>query len=221
MNPEPRPILQFIKDKAAVLGILVFAVAAVIVALVLQGSRPASESAPEPTLSSAPTAALETQSPVRPTEAPTQAATTRPSPTGDSSTAKPTEGPAVGIAPPPGQPTPTYYAGNGPQAPTPKDWTPAATDFAAAWANPAGGKSAWLKRLKPLVTPKLYASFSYTDIRNIPTDTVDSVSLDREDPGVHTFKAYFKDGGYRFDAAAILQPNGSWLVDAIAPPRKN
>lgn len=202
-------MLAFIKDKAAVLVIAVLIViGAVYIGITRTGGD--EEAAPQPT--AAPTAVLG-GGPDSP----------EPSPTGSGSPGD-SAGPDTGTQPSEtAVPAPEtgsevqIRVGDAQQAVEAADWSGTADAFSAAWANPEGGKDAWLARLKPYLTPSLYASFGYTDIRNIPTDTFVSTSPGEEGGGTMVFHALYKDGGNLFDGLLEIQNDGTWLVKTIGP----
>ncbi|MGP7813703.1 hypothetical protein [Glutamicibacter soli] len=90
--------------------------------------------------------------------------------------------------------------------------------FAAAWANPGGDKASWLMGMRPYITDELYAGFGVTEVDFAPTDTFISASVtDDYEQGFVKFNAKYKDGGRLMDGVALLQPDGSWLVDKVVP----
>ncbi|ACL42376.1 hypothetical protein Achl_4425 (plasmid) [Pseudarthrobacter chlorophenolicus A6] len=215
-GPTPlHPAVQFLKDNAVVIGlVLIVAISVAVFAFLQSGQKTEPPAEVKPTVQA--TAALETAAPTAPAS-PAAGPGSAPAPT-SSPVASAGAQTATG-----GSPAPTAtprVIGTGPQSVTAKDWKPFASKFAAAWADTAGGKEEWLKRLKPLVSPDLYSGLEVTDIRAVPSDTFDSVSLAEESAGAKTFHAYFKNGGALFDGRVQVQPDGSWLVDQLAPPSK-
>lgn len=203
-------MLEFIKDKAAVLIIAVLVIIGAVYFGITRSSGP--DETPGTTPTAAPTAALGDGA-----EGPD------PSPT-ESGSPDASKGPETGTQPPgatvPEEDTgaePEYRVGDTQQAVEASDWSETADAFSAAWANPEGGKEAWLARLKPYLTPSLYKSFSYTDIRNIPTDTFVSNSPGEEGGGTMIFHALYEEGGNRFNGLLEIQHDGTWLVKTIGP----
>lgn len=203
-------MLEFIKDKAAVLIIAVLVIIGAVYIGITRTSGDEEVAGPTPT--AAPTAVLGDGA-----EGPEA------SPTGSGSQDG-SEGPGAGTQPPAtAVPTddataePEYRVGDTQQAVEAADWSETADAFAEVWANPEGGKKAWLARLKPYLTPSLYKSFSYTDIRNIPTDTFVSNSPGEEGGGTMVFHALYEDGGNLFNGLLEIQNDGTWLVKTIGP----
>jgi hypothetical protein len=216
---ELHPALQYLKDNIVVIGILVILAVSIGLYAISQASASTPQAAPTPAAPEVTAVPLDNALP-EPNASSPAAASATPSPT------RSTAGNAArGAAPVVGQasgPTaaPQIVAGGAQQAVTAQDWRPTAEAFAAAWANPEGGKDAWLARVKPYATPALAATFAYTDIRNIPTDKLASISTISEASGTVSFKAYYDDGGLLFQGLAIIKTDGSWLVDKVGPPEK-
>lgn len=210
---ELHPAVQFLKDNAVVVGLVVLVVASVGVFAAFQAASTEPAAKASPTVSAS--AVIET--PGAGAAASPTAATG--STGGSTDPSQSPDGAQAGAQPAPSEST--RVLGTGQQSVTAKDWKPYAKEFAAAWINTADGKEAWLKRLKPLTSPGLYAGFEVTDIRAVPSDTFDSVSLAEESPGFKTFHAYFENAnGPLFDGRVQVQPDGSWLVDQIGTPKK-
>lgn len=212
VEPTPlHPAVQFLKDNAVVIGLVLIVAVSVIVFAVLQGeSKPEPKAGVTPTVSSS--AELETT-------APSGAASSSAGP-GPSAPAHASSEPSSAAQEPaaPSAAAPRVI-GTGPQAVAEKEWKPYARDFAASWANTAGGKDAWLARLKPLVSAGLYEGFTKTDIRSVPNVALDGVSLAEDKLGVKTFTAYSANGAL-LEGRVRLQPDGSWLVDQVGPPKR-
>lgn len=219
--PAPKdlhPALQLLKDNAVIVGIL----AVLIISIGAFAISQASAGTPQP--AAQPAAPEVTAVPL---EAPSLEVTAGATPS-TAATPQPTSGnPARGASPVVGQApaaaateSPVIVAGGAQQAVTAKEWRPVAEAFAAAWANPDGGKDAWAARLQGHATPALAATFAYTDIRNVPTDNLVSVSTIEEASGTVSFNAVYEEGGTRFQGLAIIRPDGSWLVDKVAAPEK-
>lgn len=128
---------------------------------------------------------------------------------------------------PKGDPNPTDGRGN------PIVWygtvmsdpQPVADEFAKQWANPEGGKEAWLARLRPLITDDAYAGFSYTGEENILPLKLIKVTIVK-DPG-HLASGFYRFiGTYEGCGDVILstitpQPEGSWLVDTTTEAQES
>ena len=206
---QKSPVITFLKEKAALIAV----VAIVIIAAVYLGITRASDTddsaaAPEPT--AAPTAVLG--------YAPDGTAETPAGSGSPTASEGPQDGtgalPAPTAAPEENSPV-EIHVGDAQQAVEASDWRPVADGFAEAWANPDGGKDAWLKRLRPYVTDSLYRSFGYTDISNIPDDEYLSSSPMEEGGGTMSFQSHFVDGGNRFNGLLEIQNDGTWLVKTI------
>jgi hypothetical protein len=219
MAAEPKelhPAVQYLKDNAVVIGLVVVVIASVAFFAFTQSqqAKPAAvKDVPKPVA----TAALATG-------APTPGAT---SPSGATGSATGSTGPSAGAgaSQAAAQPSPTatpsepVVLGKEAQGVSAKDWRTYARSFATAWVNTADGKEAWLGRLKPLVSADLYAGFVQTDIRTVPAVAIDTVSMGEESLAAKTFNAYSKSGPV-FEGRVSVQADGSWLVDQIAPPKK-
>lgn len=57
----------------------------------------------------------------------------------------------------------------GPREENTDPWRAAAHRFGVAFTTTEGGHSAWMRRLKPLVSPDLAQGYSYTDMSLVPT----------------------------------------------------
>lgn len=217
MAAEPTPLhpaVQFLKDNAVVIGlVLVVAVSVAVFAVLQGGSKSEAKAEVKPTVSSS--AELETADPTGAASPAAGPETSAPA----GAAAAPSTGAQQPAVPAPAPTATPRVIGTGPQAVTAKDWKPYAKDFAAAWANTADGKDAWLSRLKPLVSASLYEGFTRTDIRTVPNATLDSVSLAEESPAAKTFTAYSTSGPL-LQGRVSIQPDGSWLVDQVGPPKR-
>lgn len=211
---ELHPALQYLKDNAVVIGLIVVVAASVAFFAFTQSTaaKPAAVVTPAPI----PTAALDANTPAT---AATSASAAPAHPSGSTTSTTAPAG-AQGATQPSASPTATKVVlGTAPQAVTAKDWKGYAQEFSKAWVNTAGGKDAWLSRLKPLVSPDLYAGFTRTDISTIPTATYQSVSLAEESQAAKTFRAY-STAGQMFEGRVSIQVDGSWIVDQVGPPSK-
>ena len=167
----------------------------------------------------APTAAAGTPSPAA---TPTQGSTAPAGGQNAGTAAQGGSGPAAGTPAPTASayPEPTVTIGNGPQAPTLQDWKITARGFGAEFANPSGGKDAWLTAIKPYVTPALYAKYAPADIRSIPTEKLLDVYQDKRSGGVVVYHPSYASGSNQFQALMKIQPDGTWLVDQVDAPTK-
>jgi hypothetical protein len=214
-SKQLNPALQYLKDNAVVIGLIVI-VAASIAFFVFTQSASAAKPVAAVTPAAVPTAALDGNTPAT---AATSASAPPAGPSGSTASSTAAAG-AQGPAQPSPSPTPTKVVlGKEPQAVSAKDWRPYAQDFSKAWANTADGKDAWLSRLKPLVSADLYAGFTRTDVSTLPAATYESVSLAEESKASKTFRAY-STKGQMFEGRVSIQADGSWLVDQVGPPTK-
>lgn len=60
----------------------------------------------------------------------------------------------------------------GTQVDSPDGWRPVVEGFGKDWANPYGGKAAWLARITRWCSPQLATGFADTDINAVPTGTL-------------------------------------------------
>lgn len=211
------PAVQYLKNNAVLIGLIVTVTASVGAFALSQGgdgAEPAAQSVPAVSA----TASIAGGGPGT-------SASPSAGPVASAGATAPAEGPEASApaAGGPGQASSSatpHIIGNGQQAVIEKDWKPYARDFATAWIDTSGGKEAWLKRLKPLVSAGLYEGLQATDIRTIPTDTFDAVTLADSSPGLNVFRAFFVTHSELFEARAQIQPDGSWVIDQLAPPRR-
>lgn len=203
------PVVTFLREKAVLIALVaIVVVAALYVGLTRTADNSDPAAGPEPT--AAPTAVLG-DAPEGPAETPAGSG----SPGASNGAEEAPEARQTESAAPGQEPQQEIHVGNAQQAVEAGDWQPVADGFAAAWANPEGGKDAWLKRLRPYVTDSLYRSFGYTDISNIPDDEYLSSSPMEEGGGTMSFQAHFVDGGNRFNGLLEIQNDGTWLVKTI------
>lgn len=211
-SKQLHPALQYLKDNAVVIGLVVI-VAASVAFFAFTQSAPAEKQAAEVKPTAPATAVLE---PNAGATSPSEATEGQAGSNGSSTAAT---GPENGTQPTP-TPTPTKVVlGSEPQAVAAKDWRTYAQEFSKAWVNTADGKDAWLGRLKPMVSADLYAGFTRTDIGTIPTAKYQSVSLAEESLASKTFRAYSTNGPM-FEGRVSVQADGSWIVDQVGPPKK-
>jgi len=115
--------------------------------------------------------------------------------------------------------SPILSAGGQKQAPTLGDWKPVAEKFATAWANPEGGKDAWLKRLRPLTNDKAYSGLENTSAERLPKLTF--ASLDTQ---VENESTVVVDAVYTGSSKPVLriglapENNGQWQVVYVTEP---
>lgn len=103
-------------------------------------------------------------------------------------------------------------------APKLQDWEENAEKFAVEWADTAGGKESWLKRIEPLVTEDLYESFTYTDIRALYDDKFDKIRIDEQQASYIIYTAFYEENGPLFQGLIQVQADGSWLVKNVGLP---
>ncbi|MBG0738673.1 hypothetical protein IV500_04460 [Paeniglutamicibacter antarcticus] len=210
------PALQYLKDNVVVISLVVI-VAVSIVIFAFTQNAPAAKPAASVAPTAVPTAALDTGAPVTGATS-TSEATEDHSGSTASSTAP---GGSQGGAQPSPSPTAVEHVvvGTGPQGVSAKDWRPYAEEFSKAWVNTADGKDAWLTRLKPMVSADLYAGFTRTDLNSVPAATYRSITLAEESLASKTFRAYSMNG-QMFEGRVSVQPDGTWIVDQVGPPKK-
>lgn len=210
------PALQFLQDNLALIGIVAVVIIAVAIVLFQQGPSE-KKSAPVPSItatagaatsapssSATPTAtatASATQGPSGSTSSPSPAATAAPSP---SATAAAAASEASRIV------------GDQPMAPEVQNWRPYAEKFSQAYGNTTGGKEAWLARLRPYVTDKLYEGFKTTDISRVTPGSFQTVNTLTEENAYSTFVARYSDRG-PIEVLIQVQNDGSWKVNSTGP----
>lgn len=92
------------------------------------------------------------------------------------------------------------------------------SEFAKAWGTPGEDKMAWLTSMRPYITDKMYDGFTSTDLEFVPSDKFRSAEItDNYELGYVKFGATYEDGGRLADGVALLQNDGTWLVDALVP----
>jgi hypothetical protein len=217
MTNSPRqshPAAQYLKDNIVVIGLIVVVTASLGFFAFTQAK--AAEAKPAAAVNPAPvaTASLEASSPT---------ATGTPGASSGASGTDHSQAVARG-AQNAAQPVPTAtstanVASANSKSVTAKDWKSYAEAFTKAWLNTEGGKDAWLGRLKPLVSPDLYAGFTATDINAIPAAVFENVSMAEESRASKTFRAYSTNGPL-LEGRVSIQVDGSWIVDQVGPPAK-
>jgi hypothetical protein len=107
-------------------------------------------------------------------------------------------------------------------SPPVQDPEPVAEAFAGEWMSLEGGKKGWLSRLKPLVTDHAYEGISYTDEMFILDEPVTLINIDDYEEGMYEipFRVFGEHEEATMDGTLLLQPDGSWKVDAILPPNE-
>jgi hypothetical protein len=100
------------------------------------------------------------------------------------------------------------------------DPTPVVNEFAKQEPNLAGGKDAWLARLRPVIGDDMYAGLQDADFTRIPSMTVESVKI-WKDPeillsGFYRFDVYYTGCGLAMQGTVEAQPEGSWLVNTAS-----
>lgn len=129
---------------------------------------------------------------VAPGAGPSRGAEATPSPTETNNAPTPTKSPVLS-------------ADGHAQGPALGDWQPVAEQFATNWANPDGGKDAWLKRLRPLTNDKAYNGLKRTG---------ESAILDLEFVSLDT---QFSDTSTAVTDATYSQANQPVLRIGLAP----
>lgn len=74
--------------------------------------------------------------------------------------------------------------------------------------------------MQPYLTKKMANSFSYTQMQNVYTDTLVSVSVVEENPAYVVFTTDYKKNGTLLQGMIQLHGTGEWRVDSVAPPEK-
>lgn len=74
------------------------------------------------------------------------------------------------------RPTSSPSAENTPQPQISQAWRDTARRFGVAFTTTQGGHRAWMRRLKPLVSPSLAQGYSYTDMSLVPTTRLTRVT---------------------------------------------
>lgn len=205
-SPEDgrHPALKFLQENLILIGIIAVVVISLIVILVKQGVAEQA-AAPGPSITATAGAS-----------APKASSTAKPS---TPSTASPTTKPSTGAsAAPTAAPTPTQapIIGTKNQSVTVQNWRTYAEKFATAYGNTAGGKAAWLARLRPLVTDDLYAGFKLTDISRVETLTFSSVNTMTEENAYAKFTANYTGKPEFIDGLIQVQNDGTWKVHKVA-----
>lgn len=211
---ELHPAVQYIKDNVVVIGLIVIVALSLAFFAYSQAkaeAKPVAEVKPAPVA----TAALDTAPSPGATGA-TGAPESTPGPTDAQAGAA---GSQIAAQPGPTATPTRHVADTNAKTLTAQDWKGYAQEFSKAWVNTAGGKDAWLGRLKPLVSADLYAGFTRTDVSTIPAAAFQSVSLAEESKASKTFRAYSTDG-QMFEGRVTIQVDGSWIVDQVGPPAK-
>ena len=208
----PNAFMAFVRRHGVAAGLVVVLVGGVAAAAAGMASHPASASAPAPSLSApvisvngpgaTATAGNEVGASASPAPVPTA------TPWGHTIAGGPA--PTASSAP-----TQVIHDGSSAQAPTLASWRNYAWMFAAAWANPAGGKDAWLARMAPFATADLMKQFGYTNIANVRPDTVTGVFLEQDGGSTVKFSVTFANQGTSMMGIMVVQPNLTWKVSQV------
>lgn len=99
-------------------------------------------------------------------------------------------------------------------------WRVAARRFGVAFTTTSGGHEAWMKRLRPLVSPSLAQGYSYTDMDLVPTARLERVSggaaVAGETPARSAQLHYA--GGLVVDVTVALnEETNTWVVTTAVP----
>lgn len=130
------------------------------------------------------------------------------SPTSDAPSATPTASASASE-------TPSLSPGGQDMAPTMEDWRPVAEEFATAWANPEGGKDAWLKRLRPLTSDDAYEGLESTNEAAIPDLTFVAVEENVVNGNQVAVDASYEGQG-KVLRMGLLPDGTSWEVVYVA-----
>ncbi|GAA4033913.1 hypothetical protein GCM10023063_17220 [Arthrobacter methylotrophus] len=218
MTNSPRqshPAVQYLKDNIVVIGLIVVVAASLAFFAFTQAKT--AEAKPAAAVNPTPIATAALDNPSSPGATGTPGASAGPSAAAYSQAVS--TGPQNAIQPVPTATSTTNVASANSKSVTAKDWKVYAEAFTKAWMNTAGGKDAWLGRLKPMVSPDLYAGFTATDISTVPTTAFQNVSLAEESRASKTFRAYSTNGPV-LEGRVSIQVDGSWIVDQVGPPAK-
>lgn len=199
------PALKFLQENAILIGIVAVVVVSLIVILVKQGAVEQAAAPARPAITAtAGAAAPAASAPAKPSAPSTASATAKPS-TGASPTSTaapaPTEAPIIGATD---------------QSVSVQNWRTYAEKFATAYGNTAGGKAAWMARLRPLVTDDLYAGFQLTDISRVQALTFSSVNTTAEENAYAKFTANYTEKPKFIDGLIQVQNDGTWRVHKVA-----
>ena len=197
------PALKFLQENFILIGIIAVVVISMIVIFAKQGIAEQSAAAVP-----AVTATAGAQSTKAPTVKPSAPATASAAATPTSgATPKPTASP---------KPTEAPVIGTTNQSVAVQNWRTYAEKFATAYGNPAGGKAAWLARLRPLITDDLYAGLKQTDISRVATLTFSSVNTLTEENAYAKFTANYTEKPEFVDALIQVQNDGTWRVHKVS-----
>jgi hypothetical protein len=204
------PALKFLLNNAVLIGIVAVVVISLIVILVKQGASADQAAAPVPAVTATAAAA-----------SPKATASTKPSASASASAAPSTSSAATPTAAasekPSATPSPTEapLVGTTNQSVSVQNWRPFAEKFSAAYGNTAGGKAAWLARMRPLVTDDLYEGFKLADISRVQALTFTSVNTTVEENAYATFTANYSEKAKYIDGLIQVQNDGSWKVHKV------
>ena len=113
--------------------------------------------------------------------------------------------------------SPTLSADGKKQDVTLGDWRPTARGFAEAWANPDGGKDAWLGRMKPMLTDEMYNRFKNTNENQIEDLNYEGLSVYSENENEEIIDISYE--GQRDYMRIALTPAGEdWKVAYVTQP---
>lgn len=108
---------------------------------------------------------------------------------------------------------PSLSADGAQQAPGLDDWEPTAEDFAREWANPEGGKDAWLERLEPLTTEEAFGGLEDTSEDAIMDLEFSEVTLNQQDGDRVVADASYGDEGAVLRMGLLPEEQGTgWKV---------
>ena len=148
---------------------------------------------------------------------------TKPSPTSEAVAPGPGTGPSSSETATPTATTTTggLSPGKAKQAYAPEEdaWRETAAEFGKAWANPAGGKKAWLARMKPMVSEEEYQKLEKTNERSLRKYTYEKVTAERtdyENMRVVADVSYQETGPYLRVGLAPTANGKDWQVQYIS-----
>lgn len=136
------------------------------------------------------------------------------------STPAPSPTPSAASPTPSATPTPTPTSSRGTDAAQGSEdehqaQADAALAFTRAWLDTSGGKAAWLKRLRPLSSQRLYQGFTYTDLANLPDDGV--AGAESMQGGTYAATVVVRLASGDAVKVGVISTGQRWVVDDIEP----
>jgi hypothetical protein len=204
------PALQFVRDNFLLIGFVAVVVVSLLVIVLKQGPGAEQTAAPVPSITATAGAPAPKATAGKPSSRPSAPSAT-PTSTDPAAVPEASEEPTAAASA-----TEAPIVGTTNQSVELQNWRPYAEKFAAAYGNTSGGKSAWLARLRPLVTDDLYSGFKLTDISRVETLTFSGVNTMTEEDAYATFTANYTEKSGYIDGLAQVQGDGSWKIGKIA-----